>query len=187
MNAMQAFTPKYLKAADLNGQPHLVHIERVETRDDVLDPGSQSEVTRHILFLHNAPKGFMLNKTQTQAVVDATGESDTDNWIGQSLILVPVTNQVNLPTIEVLPIDPNDATPYAQFQPRPVRPLPTNAARLAQRPTPPTPPSWVGQRVTQPAPATTATAAAAAAAATATPSGPRRGRNQAAASTPAAD
>lgn len=149
MKATSVFTSRYLKAPELNGQAHLVHIERVHTRDDVLDPQSQAEVSRHILYLFNAPKGMMLNITQTNAVIAATGEEDTDNWAGKSLIIRPITNNVGMPTIEVLPYDPADTTEYTQFTARPARALPTSQDVIRARSgayMPATPPAYVGMR-----------------------------------------
>jgi hypothetical protein len=142
MNALQTFAPRYLKPVDLNNAPFLVHIERVVTRDDVYDPVAQCLVTRHVLYLLHSNKGFMLNRTQTMAVVEATGQEDTDNWAGHSIIIQAVTSENGYPTIQVGAYegqDPKEAGLH-QFAPLPQRPMPTGQqvrqARMipAQRP-----------------------------------------------------
>lgn len=176
MKALDTFTPRYLKPADLNNSPHLVHIERVVTRNDVYDTVAQSLVTRHVLYLLHSPKGFMLNRTQTMAVVEATGQDDTDNWAGHSLIIEPVTNENGYPTIQVSAYtgqDPKEAGLH-QFAPLPQSPVPTGLQLQATRRTAP---RHTGSTAAPaPAPATTATATAAAA------TNPRRPRAQAQAS-----
>ena len=75
-----AFPGQYLKAADLQGRPVMVTMERVEmeTVGDELKP---------VLYFVGKQKGLVLNKTNSNAVATAYGY-ETDAWHGQHIQLV---------------------------------------------------------------------------------------------------
>ncbi len=80
------FPGKFLKAADLNGNPVKATIERVELQD-VAGQGKEHDY-KPVLFFQGKQKGLVLNKTNAQAIVGAYGE-DTEAWRGKELEIYP--------------------------------------------------------------------------------------------------
>lgn len=82
MNINAAFPSKYLKAADLEGQPADLTIKSV-TLEEVDD-----EETRPVLHFAEAERGLVLNRTNAAVIADALGE-ETDDWSGRRLTVFP--------------------------------------------------------------------------------------------------
>lgn len=79
MNINEAFPSKYVKAADLGGRTPTVTIGQaiIETI------GTDRKL---ILYFYGKEKGFVLNKTNANAIAEAYGPN-TDAWIGQKIVL----------------------------------------------------------------------------------------------------
>jgi hypothetical protein len=76
---------KYLKADDLNGQSRRVLVSHIDLVTMGL-PGEEEE--KHVLFLHDEPKGLVLNKTNARSLADLLGD-ESDNWAGKAITLYP--------------------------------------------------------------------------------------------------
>lgn len=80
-NIMDEFPSKYLKASDVEDEHPTVTISRI-TREEV----GQTKDMRPIVYFDEFDKGVVLNKTNATNVSKLYG-SDTDNWIGKTVIL----------------------------------------------------------------------------------------------------
>jgi hypothetical protein len=87
MTRDQVFPSKYLKAADLKGKPHTVTIESAPYV--TLNGLDGNETKKIVLHFKNAQKTLPLNATNFDAVCDATGFPDTEDWPGQRIELYP--------------------------------------------------------------------------------------------------
>ena len=81
MTRDEVFPSKYLKAADLKGKPRIVTIE--SARYETLKGLDGKETQKIVLYFENVPKSLPLNATNFDAVCDATGFPDTEDWPGQ--------------------------------------------------------------------------------------------------------
>jgi hypothetical protein len=82
MKISEEFPSKYLKASDLQGRDIKVimaNVEREKLGDDM----------KLVLYFKGKEKGVVLNKTNSNTIVDAYGD-DTDDWYDQELILFSV-------------------------------------------------------------------------------------------------
>ena len=70
------FPGKFLKAADLNGHPVKVNIEKVELQD-VVGQGKEQDY-KWVLYFQGKQKGLILNKTNGRAITDVY--EDTEAW-----------------------------------------------------------------------------------------------------------
>jgi hypothetical protein len=77
----EAFPPKYLKAADLNGRELKVTINHVEMRDIF-------GVQKLVISFRDNKQDFVCNKTNATVIADYAG-NNTENWPGLEIILYP--------------------------------------------------------------------------------------------------
>jgi hypothetical protein len=82
MKGTDIFPSKSLKAEDLGTAEPVVEIERVSTQS--FDDGSR----KPIIHFKGKEKTLVCNKTNWNAIVELTGESDSDNWTGHKIKLV---------------------------------------------------------------------------------------------------
>src|SRR6516225_3714750 len=87
MTREEVFPSKYLKAADLKGKPRIVTIE--SARYETLKGLDGKETQKIVLYFENVPKSLPLNATNFDAVCNATGFPDTEDWPGQLIELYP--------------------------------------------------------------------------------------------------
>src|SRR5688572_18882559 len=80
MKIGSAFPSDYLKAADLAGRSVRVTIESVTTEK----VGNDQKAILHFV---GKDKGLVLNKTNANRIVEATGSDETDDWEGWSITL----------------------------------------------------------------------------------------------------
>jgi hypothetical protein len=80
MKANQAFPSKFLKAEDIMGKRPVVTISHVAI--EKFDDGD-----RPCAFFAGKDKGLVLNKTNFNAIVEITGEEDSDDWSGKRIAL----------------------------------------------------------------------------------------------------
>ena len=90
MDTSQVFTSKFLKAEDLKNAPRKVTIARVE-----FEEVGQDKDKKLVIYFEGKEKGFVLNKTNYERIVDIIGSKDSDAWIDREIQLRPerVDNQ----------------------------------------------------------------------------------------------
>jgi hypothetical protein len=107
MNKSEAFPSKYLKAEDLKGRRILVEIAEVVGEEIKSKDGKSS--FKQVCYFKNASKGLVLNMTNWDAIVEHTGESDSDNWPGHKIYLCPTKvkfGSKDVPAIRTAPASP---------------------------------------------------------------------------------
>jgi hypothetical protein len=75
-----AFPSSYLKASDLQGKAVRVTIDSVSTE-------TLGDDRKAVLHFVGKEKGLVLNKTNANRIVEATGSDETDDWEGWSITL----------------------------------------------------------------------------------------------------
>lgn len=83
MKLHEAFPSKWLKAADLEGQPRLATIEAV--RMEEIAKGEQAKL---VLGLRGMTQGLVVNKTNGATLAEFLSD-DLDKWPGQKVVLYP--------------------------------------------------------------------------------------------------
>src|SRR5262245_23605837 len=78
MTRDEVFPSKYLKAADLKGKAYVATIESAPY--ETLQSLDGKETQKIVLHFKNAEKTLPLNVTNFDAVCDATGFPDTEDW-----------------------------------------------------------------------------------------------------------
>jgi len=84
MKISQLTTSKYLKHQDLEG-PQLLTVSAVKLENVALkgEPAEQ----KGIMYFEEAEKGLVLNKTNLKIAEKVFGSDDTDDWVGQKIVL----------------------------------------------------------------------------------------------------
>jgi len=123
MTRDEVFPSKYLKAADLKGRPHVVTIEKAPL--ETLKSLDGKETQKIVLSFKNREKTLPLNATNFDAVCDATGCFDTEDWPGQEIELYPAKTTMGGKTVDCIRIREAQTT-----QPEPA-PKPTLAPKPA--------------------------------------------------------
>jgi hypothetical protein len=95
------FPSKYLKAADLKGQPVVLKISRAPLESLEYQGRQEDKVVLHF---EGTKKMLPLNITNFDGVCDATGLSDTDEWPGQKIEVFPTTCEMKGKTIDCIRI-----------------------------------------------------------------------------------
>ena len=80
MKINDAFPSSYLKAADLNGKAVRVTIESVSVE-------KLGDDQKPILHFVGKEKALVLNKTNSNRIIEAVGSDETDDWEGWSIAL----------------------------------------------------------------------------------------------------
>src|SRR5215472_17785067 len=96
------FPSKYLKAADLKGKPRIVTIE--SARYEPLKGLDGKETHKIVLYFENVPKSLPLNATNFDAICDATGFPDTEDWPGELIELYPSKTTMGGKTVDCIRI-----------------------------------------------------------------------------------
>jgi hypothetical protein len=114
----EVFPSKYLKAADLKGKAHIVTIESAPY--ETLKSLDGKEAQKIVLHFKNAEKTLPLNLTNFDAVCDATGCPDTEDWPGQRIELYPTRTTMGGKAVDCIRIRPPSASrPAAAAVPPP--------------------------------------------------------------------
>jgi hypothetical protein len=116
----EVFPSKYLKAADLKGKPRIVKIE--SARYEPLKGLDGKENQKIVLCFENVPKSLPLNVTNFDAVCDATGFPDTEDWPGQQIELYPTKTTMGGKTVDCIRIRPPSRSRPAAAPPSPPPP-----------------------------------------------------------------
>ena len=87
------FPRRYASGEDLQGRAVTVTIQTV--RSEKMRPGQgRPEETKYVLYTVEGKKGIILSRVLAQQIIEATGESDTDNWEGKKITVYPEPMQV---------------------------------------------------------------------------------------------
>ncbi len=97
------FPSKYLKAADLRGQPAKVIIEHITPRDELQMKGGQKE-KKPVVTLRGEDKKWVLNKTNSQAIAKVYGPKPS-TWIGQAIVIIPTRAMFGPDEVDALRVD----------------------------------------------------------------------------------
>jgi hypothetical protein len=108
MTRDEVFPSKYLKAADLKGKAYVATIESAPY--ETLQSLDGKETQKIVLHFKNAEKTLPLNVTNFDAVCDATGCSDTEDWPGQRIELYPTRTTMGGKAVDCIRIRPPSAS-----------------------------------------------------------------------------
>ena len=94
------YPPKWVKAADLNGQAVAVTITDVAIETQYI-PQINDTKTQAVLSFEGKTKRLILNKTQVMALAAITGSDTFADWVGQRVDLVADRAPNGKPTIAI--------------------------------------------------------------------------------------
>src|SRR5215472_14870223 len=117
MTREEVFPSKYLKAADLKGKPRIVTIESAPY--ETLKGLDGKENQKIVLYFENVPKSLPLNATNFDAICDATGFPDTEDWPGELIELYPTKTTMGGKTVDCIRIRRPSASRAAVPPPSP--------------------------------------------------------------------
>ena len=120
MKGSDVFPSKSLKAEDLKGIEPVVVIEKITTQ--TFDDKS----IKPVIHFAGKEKTLVCNKTNWNAIVEITGQSDSDHWIGQRIKLVTALVDFQgkrVPAIRVEAPGRNGPRPAPPRTPPPVEPI----------------------------------------------------------------
>jgi hypothetical protein len=100
--------PEAATAVDLKGKAHIVTIESAPY--ETLKSLDGKEAQKVVLHFKNAEKTLPLNLTNFDAVCDATGFSDTEDWPGQRIELYPTRTSMGGKAVDCIRIRPPSAS-----------------------------------------------------------------------------
>ena len=89
MNANSLLPGKFVKAADLNGKDVTLTIDGLAL--EMVGNDNDAE-EKPVLRFREREQGFVLNKTNINAIVDLYG-SETNDWEGKQIVLFPTRTQ----------------------------------------------------------------------------------------------
>lgn len=113
MDINSMFPSKWIKAADLRGQRVLVTIDRVEMQ-------TVGEERKAVVYFVGREKGLVLNRTNSNALIEICGSADTDDWEGQQCVLYPTRVDFQGKRTDAVRIDaPPKKAAKAKRQPEP--------------------------------------------------------------------
>jgi hypothetical protein len=120
MTREEVFPSKYLKASDLKGKPRIVTIESAPY--ETLKGLDGKENQKIVVYFENVVKSLPLNATNFDAVCDATGCPDTEDWPGQQIELYPTKTTMGGKTVDCIRIRPLSGSRRAAAVPPPPPP-----------------------------------------------------------------
>jgi len=117
MTRDEVFPNRYLKAADLKGK---ACVATIESAPYVTLKGLDGNETKKIvLHFKNAQKTLPLNATNFDAVCDATGFPDTEDWPGQRIELYPTQTPMGGNAVDCIRIRRPSSRPAVAAPPPP--------------------------------------------------------------------
>jgi len=120
MTREEVFPSKCLKASDLKGKPRIVTIESAPY--ETLKGLDGKENQKIVVYFENVVKSLPLNATNFDAVCDATGCPDTEDWPGQQIELYPTKTTMGGKTVDCIRIRPLSGSRRAAAVPPPPPP-----------------------------------------------------------------
>lgn len=98
-NINEAFPSKFLKASDLQDQTVGVVIDRVE-----FEPVGQDRQMKPVLYFEGKEKGLVLNKTNSNKIIQITGSTETEDWHGTRVAIYPTETSFQGDMVECIRI-----------------------------------------------------------------------------------
>ena len=92
----QAFPSRFLKAGDLNGKPLTLTI--ASAAYETLKNHKGADEQKLCVGFLKTKKLLVVNVTNFDAITDATGEADSDNWPGHKIEVYPSEVQIGSET-----------------------------------------------------------------------------------------
>ena len=120
----EVFPSRYLQAADLNGKPINVTIEKAPL-ETLKNKGGED--TKTVLYFRGTKKSLPLNRTNWDKVADITGEDDSENWPGHRIQLYPTTTPFGAETVDCIRICEPEQGELKPAKARPTKAKPTKA------------------------------------------------------------
>lgn len=122
------FPSKYLKHEDLNGKRVTLTIDRVEFEK----VGTPPEL-KAVAYFKGKDKGLCLNKTNANSIHFITGSDDTDDWVGERIVVYPSQTEYQGKRMGCIRVDPPAAASAPAVVPQPVTvPAPMNSEIAAE-------------------------------------------------------
>jgi hypothetical protein len=110
VNIDNAFPSKYLRAADLGDAQPVVTIARV-----AVEAVGREQEQKPVVYFVDKAKGVVLNKTNSRAIAQIAGSSETDDWGGTQVQLYVATVEYSGESMEAIRI----RAPKTTAKPRP--------------------------------------------------------------------
>src|SRR5262249_46585806 len=120
MKRDEVFPSKYLKAPNLKGKAYAATIESAPY--EPLKSLDGKETHKIVLHFENAEKALPLNATNFDAVCDATGCPDTDDWPRKRIELYPAKTTMGGKSVDCIRIRRPSASRPAAVPPPPPPP-----------------------------------------------------------------
>lgn len=117
-NVNDVYPSKWLRAGDLRGRSHQLTIRDVDT--GIVGQGNDAK-TQLILTFDDPWKPLGLNKTNAGAIAQLYGD-DTDDWIGQAVILFPTQVDFNGQRTDAIRVDVRGTQRVIQAAMKPQKP-----------------------------------------------------------------
>lgn len=117
MKTGDAFPSNYLKAADLQGRAVRVTIDSV-TMEKI---GDDQKMVLHFV---GKDKGIVLNKTNANRIVEASGSDETDDWEGWSITLYSCKVDYQGKRVDAIRVDDRPGASKPPVRRAPVRHAP---------------------------------------------------------------
>lgn len=92
MKKSDVFPSRFLKASDLNGDPITLTI--ASAGYETLKNYKGNDEQKLVIGFLKTKKHLVVNVTNWDAIVDATGQADSDDWIGHKIEVYPSEAQV---------------------------------------------------------------------------------------------
>jgi hypothetical protein len=109
------FPSRCLKAADLDGKPRTLTIS-MAIRETFKNGGE--EQSKLVVYFKGETKGLPLNITNFDAIMDITGEADSDDWRGHQVEVYPTTTEMRGKVVPCIRIrSPKQGEPSATKRP----------------------------------------------------------------------
>jgi hypothetical protein len=103
MKRSEVFKSRYLVAADLGGNPVVLEITSAPYETFKAKDGGDGQ-SKTVLHFRGTAKTLPLNKTNWDAVADATGEDDTVKWPGHHIEAFPTTTEMGGKVVDCIRI-----------------------------------------------------------------------------------
>jgi hypothetical protein len=94
------FPRRFLSAPDLKGKPVTLKIGR-EYMEELADTTGKKR-NKSIMSFKGTDKELVLNVTNFDSIVEATGEHDSEKWSGKKIVLYPTTTQMGGKTLDCI-------------------------------------------------------------------------------------
>jgi hypothetical protein len=96
----EAFPSRFLKAADLGGKPRVVEIVAANEEDLKDLQGKQQKKT--VVYFRGMKKSLPLNKTNFEALTRITGEDDSNDFPGHTVLMLPTKTEMAGKTVDCI-------------------------------------------------------------------------------------